>query len=163
MLVRGVAVALFLSLAACADTDPTSCVETGTYLEVDTASHRLYLCENQITQGTYGVRLGVGGIGKTTEGDRKTPVGTYELGAPRASAKYGQFVPIGYPTAEQRDAGFTGTAVGVHGPDRRYTWLGSAINWMDTTDGCIGLATNEEMTRVAAWIDSHAAKQITIR
>jgi len=154
---------LALSSIGCAETDPTSCVETGAYLDVDTASHRLYLCEAQVTTHTFDVRLGFGGIGKTKEGDQKTPLGNYPLGAPRASEKYGTFIPIGYPTAAQHAEGFTGSAVGVHGPDRRLTWLGAATNWLDTTDGCIGLATDEQMSSIATWIGAHAPKTITIR
>jgi hypothetical protein len=83
----GLYLGLYLGLVGCADADSASCVETGTYVDVDTASHRLYLCEGQITQDSYRVRLGVGGTGKSKEGDRKTPLGTYSLGPARASTK----------------------------------------------------------------------------
>jgi murein L,D-transpeptidase YafK len=71
------------------------------------------------------LRIGHGGVGKTKAGDGKTPAGTYTLGQPRPSSKYGLFIPIGYPTVEQRKQGMTGGAVGVHGLDRRVKWLGA--------------------------------------
>jgi murein L,D-transpeptidase YafK len=133
------------------------------HLLVDTAAHRLWACEGDRAAVTFGVRLGKGGVGKTREGDGKVPLGEYPLGKPRASAKYGTFIEIGYPTAEQRREGYTGGAVGVHGPERRLTWLGRVNNWLDTTDGCIGLATDSEMKRIADWITASNAKRILLR
>ena len=154
---------LAMALAGCATSDPPHCAGPGSYVDVDTAAHRLYLCEDNEAQRAYDVRLGWGGVGKTTEGDQRTPLGEYPLGAARASTKYGTFVPIGYPTAEQKAKGFTGSAVGVHGPDRRYVWLGSLTNTLDTTDGCVGLATDAEMSEVSAWLRANPARSITLR
>jgi murein L,D-transpeptidase YafK len=109
------------------------------------------------------VRLGKNGTGKTREGDGKTPLGRYAIGAARASAQYGKFMPIGYPSPEQRRQGYTGSAVGVHGPDRRLTWAGRLVNAFDTTDGCIGLATDDEMNGVAAWAAKSRVTEIVIR
>jgi murein L,D-transpeptidase YafK len=152
-----------IALAACATRDPPHCEEHGIYMDVDTASHRLHLCEDHEATRSFDVRLGWGGVGKTTEGDQRTPLGEYPLGAARASMKYGTFVPIGYPTAEQKAKGFTGSAVGVHGPDRKYAWLGAFTNTLDTTDGCVGLATDEEMSEISAWLRANPARGITLR
>ena len=154
---------LVVALAGCATSDPPRCEEAGTYIDVDTAAHRLYLCSDHDAERAYDVRLGWGGVGKTTEGDQRTPLGEYPLGAPRPSAKYGTFVPIGYPTAEQKANGFTGSAVGVHGPDRKYVWLGSFNNTLDTTDGCVGLATDDEMTEISTWLRANPARSIKLR
>lgn len=120
------------------------------------------LCENGNAHKTYPVRLGIGGIGKTREGDQKTPLGTYVLSAPRASAKYGLFIQIGYPTEAQRKHGFTGSSIGVHGPGREFTWLGRAINLFDTTNGCVGIATDAEMQAIAQWVREHAVARIAL-
>ena len=93
----------------------------------------------------------------------RTPIGTYPLGQPRASQRYGIFIPIGYPTADQRKKGLTGGAVGVHGPDRRVKWLGRLVNTFDTSDGCVGLAKDEEMERIAKWVRSAKAHTIELR
>jgi murein L,D-transpeptidase YafK len=130
---------------------------------VDTGAHRLSLCEGGKTTATYSVRIGKKGTGKTREGDGKTPLGRYPIGAAHPSAAYGQFMPIGYPTAEQRRQGYTGSAVGVHGPDRRLTWAGRLVNAFDTTDGCVGIATDEEMSAVAAWAKKAHVTEIVLR
>jgi murein L,D-transpeptidase YafK len=85
------------------------------------------------------------------------------LAAPRSSQKFGTFVLIGYPTPAQREEGFTGGAIGIHGPHRQLEWLGSLNNVLDTTDGCIGLATDEEMDQLSAWIRKSKASRIVIR
>jgi murein L,D-transpeptidase YafK len=130
---------------------------------VDTGKHSMVLCENGKQAGAFAVRIGKHGTGKSREGDGKTPLGPYGLGEPRASGAYGLFVPIEYPTPEQRKLGFTGGAVGVHGPDRRVRWLGALVNAFDTTDGCVGIATDPEMQTFAIWVRAHRVKEVMIR
>jgi len=77
------------------------CVGTKRAIVVDTKAHRLALCEDGKSVETFDVRLGRNGVGKTREGDGKTPLGRYLLGEPRGSAKYTTFVPVGYPTEAQ--------------------------------------------------------------
>ncbi len=130
---------------------------------VELDKHELVLCQGGKAAAAFGVRLGHSGVGKSRAGDGKTPVGTYPLGQPRVSKQYGIFIPIGYPTAEQRKKGFTGGAVGVHGPDRRAKWLGRLVNTFDTSDGCVGLAKDEEMKRIAEWLRTAKARTIELR
>jgi len=138
------------------------CQGTASYLHVDTAAHRLWLCDDATAERSYDIRLGKGGVGKTREGDGKVPLGTYGLGAPRPSVEYGTFIPIKYPTREQRALGYTGSAVGVHGPNRDLRWLGGLINVFDTTDGCVGLATDDETSALASWVTSKNAAIIEL-
>ena len=130
---------------------------------VQLAKHALALCQDGKAVASFDVRLGHSGTGKSRAGDGKTPVGTYPLGRPRASKRYGIFIPIGYPTADQRKQGFTGGAVGVHGPDRRVKWLGRLVNTFDTSDGCVGLAKDEEMEMIAKWVRTVKARTIELR
>jgi murein L,D-transpeptidase YafK len=130
---------------------------------VELAEHTLTLCEGTTMVESFGVRLGSGGVGKTKAGDGKTPVGVYSLGQPRASKQYGMFIPIGYPTAEQRKKGMTGGAVGVHGPDRRVKWLGRLVNTFDSSDGCVGLATDADVDRIIKWVRRAKVKTIELR
>jgi murein L,D-transpeptidase YafK len=130
---------------------------------VELEAHRLVLCKQAQAVKTFGVRLGHGGTGKSRAGDGKTPVGVYPLGKPRASKRYGMFIPVGYPTAQQRKQGFTGGAIGVHGPDRRAKWLGRLVNTFDTSDGCVGLAKDEEMAEIAKWVRTVKAHTIELR
>jgi murein L,D-transpeptidase YafK len=130
-------------------------------VHVVTEDHRLWLCAGTSAQ-SYRVRLGMGGVGKQREGDRKVPLGRYTLYKPRASATYGLFIPIGYPTAKQREQGLTGGAVGIHGPGRRLRWLGVLNNLLDTTDGCLGVATDPEMAAIAEWTRLNRAASVLI-
>jgi murein L,D-transpeptidase YafK len=76
----------------------------------------------------------------------------YPLGAPRASARYRTFIPVGYPTPQQRRQGLTGSAVGIHGPARQLRWLGSINTFLDWTAGCVVVGSDAEMDRIAAWV-----------
>jgi hypothetical protein len=158
------ATALLALVAGCGeDGRANPCASAAPYLLVDTAEHRLLACEGRRLALTFGVRFGTGGVGKTREGDGKVPLGEYPLGQPRPSSKYGTFIAIGYPTPAQQKQGLTGSAVGLHGPDRRLTWLGPVNNWFDTTDGCVGLATDADMNRLAAWVSASRANAILLR
>jgi murein L,D-transpeptidase YafK len=129
---------------------------------VDTGRHSMALCRAGRREDAFRVRLGKHGTGKTREGDGKTPLGRYGLGAPRHSVAFGLFAPIEYPTPAQRAQGFTGTAVGVHGPHRSVRSLGAWTNALDTTDGCVGLATDAEMLRFQSWVVERRAHTIII-
>lgn len=156
--------ALLLAASACsASADTTPCQGRDPYVHVDTASHELWLCDGATTEGVLGVRLGKGGVGKTSEGDGKVPLGRYDLGKPRRSEKFGLFIPIAYPTAAQTAKGYTGGSVGIHGPHRSVRWLGSLVNAFDTTDGCVGLATDEETAQVAAWVRKQRNLTVVIK
>jgi murein L,D-transpeptidase YafK len=142
---------------------PDACARSQAALVwVDTSEHRLYTCEAKAIVGWYDVRIGRHGTGKSKAGDGKTPLGTYPLGTPRASKKYGTFIPVGYPTAQQSQRGFTGGAIGIHGPLRSVQWLGRAVNWFDTSDGCIGLATDQEMATLVDWVRARRVRTVII-
>jgi murein L,D-transpeptidase YafK len=152
-----------LLVTACDSSEVSAtCGDKSTHIFVATEAHELRLCESGSVQRSYGVRLGKGGLGKTREGDGKVPLGAYAIRPPRPSSLYGTFIPIEYPTKEQREQGYTGSAVGVHGPHRSAMWLGRLVNVLDTTDGCVGLATDEEMSEIGAWMSRTGAARIVI-
>lgn len=138
------------------------CVSTSSAVVVLTRSRSLWLCDGGKARARFRVSLGSRGVDKRIQGDRKTPLGTYTLGTPRPSAGWGTFIPVGYPTAQQRKLGYTGSAVGVHGPARGFRWAGGANAWLDWTGGCIGLASDEELAQVAA-VAHRGGATITIR
>lgn len=163
-MLRSFVVVLASLCTACGSSAEVSpCQGPASYLHVDTDGHRLWLCGGATAERSYDIRLGKGGVGKTREGDGKVPLGTYGLGQPRPSVAYGTFIPIKYPTPEQRALGYTGSAVGVHGPNRELRWLGGLINLFDTTDGCVGLATDEETSAIAVWVASKNAAFIELK
>ncbi len=146
-----------ISLLACrpvpAAAGPDSaCPAEGPLVLVDTSSHTLSLCSEGRPLARFRVALGRGGLAKTREGDGRTPLGTYALGPPRPSARFGTFIPIGYPTPAQRARGFTGRDVGIHGPHRRAAWLGSLSTWMDWTAGCVATGTDEDLAVISAFV-----------
>lgn len=130
---------------------------------VDLEKHVLALCEKGAALASFSVRLGRGGVGKTKEGDGKTPVGTYPLGEPRTSSRFGIFIPIGFPTEEQKKKGYSGSDVGVHGPHRLLRWLGSLVNTFDSSDGCVGLARDSDIQKIGDWVRSASVRTIELR
>ena len=104
------------------------------------------------------------GVGKTRQGDEKTPLGTYSLGHPRKSNEgFGTFINVGYPTRAQRSKGYTGSAIGVHGPKQKLRFFGPLSSFVDWTAGCIALATNKEMTEIAKWVKKNRVGKIHVR
>ncbi|HTP49449.1 MAG TPA: L,D-transpeptidase family protein [Anaeromyxobacteraceae bacterium] len=131
------------------------CPDVGARIVVDVQARTMRLCGYGRPLAHFAVALGHGGLDKRQHGDRKTPLGTYELGVPRPSARFGMFIPVAYPTADQRRQGYTGGDVGIHGPHRRTAWAGEANTWSDWTDGCIALGSDEELTEVASFVRAH--------
>jgi hypothetical protein len=133
------------------------------HLVVTSVERRVTLCYDRREVKSFKVRLARNGPGKIRAGDARLPLGTYKLGVPRDSEKYGLFIPIGYPTAKQAAAGYTGDAIGVHGPPRATRWLGSLVDPFVKTQGCVGLATDDEMRQVAAFVRARHVPTVSIR
>jgi len=148
-----------------ARTAAAPCRPGETAVVVDTTEHRLTLCEGGQAGESFPVALGSGGVDKRRTGDSKTPLGVYPLGAPRASQDYHLFVPVAYPTAAQARLGYTGSAIGVHGPPRRFAGVLAVlvpVPLPDWTAGCIAVRTDEEIERIAAWLRSRSAPHIRL-
>ena len=136
---------------------------TGTAVVVDTHARTLALCENGQETHHYKVSLGSGGLDKQKEGDARTPLGEYSLAPGRPSSDFHTFLAVGYPTSEQRAAGLTGGAIGIHGPARKYRWLGALAMVSDWTAGCIAVSSDAEIDQIDAWVKAHQVKSILIR
>src|SRR6266508_4062094 len=78
-----------------------ACAADGDLVVVETRAHTLWLCSEHRAVARIRIALGRGGLDKAREGDGRTPLGTYALGAPKTSSRFRTFIPIGYPTAEQ--------------------------------------------------------------
>ena len=140
------------------------CRPAETAVVVETGPHRMHLCERGAIARSYVVALGVSGVDKRREGDLRTPLGTYALGPPRASRSFHLFVPVGYPTPTQARLGYSGGAIGIHGPPRG---LGVAARLLalvatDWTAGCIAVATDQEIDEVAAWVRAREVRQVRL-
>jgi L,D-peptidoglycan transpeptidase YkuD (ErfK/YbiS/YcfS/YnhG family) len=154
------AILLALALLVRGDADGAPCAAHETAVVVRTSDHQLWLCEAGAAVARFRVALGVGGVGKRQQGDGKTPLGLYGLAAPRPSRSFGTFIEIGYPTAAQMRLGFTGSAVGIHGPPRGP--LGPLAVHADWTAGCIALGSDAEVTAVARWVAQRRSRAVRI-
>jgi len=153
------ALSSFPGLAA--EHDP--CKGENTALIIDTTSHTMWMCQKSYAIAKFRVSIGQCGVGKRGKGDKKTPLGEYDLGLPRPSGKFRLFIPIGYPNAEQSSKGYTGGDIGIHGPHRKSLWLGKDSAEVDWTHGCIAVGTDEDISVVAQWVNDQAVEKVIIR
>ena len=128
------------------------CPESGEVIAVITRKRELWLCIDGAPAARFEVALGQGGLDKRQKGDRRTPLGTYELGAPRLSGRYGIFIPIVYPTREQAAQGLTGGDVGIHGPPRKLPEPEYPTTAFDWTLGCVATGTDADIEVVATFV-----------
>lgn len=158
---RSLSFALLVPVLAWAE-EASPCHSRGTSLVVRSAEHRLYQCEAGREVKSFLVSLGKGGTDKRRRGDNKTPLGSYPLGDPRPSKKFGTFIALGYPTAEQSRKGYTGGDIGIHGPARGFGWAGRLNVSVDWTQGCIALASDTEILQLASWVRRKQPKLVHI-
>ncbi|EKD71283.1 MAG: hypothetical protein ACD_46C00221G0008 [uncultured bacterium] len=149
----------FFSISAFA-TDKDCNLANG--INIKTTKRILSVCENNKAIKEYKISIGRKGAGKMHEGDKKTPLGIYDLTSPRKSRRFGVFIPIQYPTPQQISAGYTGKDVGIHGPFQLFSWLGSFNTWFNWTQGCIALGSNEEIAFIAKWVENHPGTKVLI-
>ena len=130
------------------------CGARETAIVIDTRAHQMHLCREGENEQTYAVALGIRGVGKQRQGDNRTPLGKYLLAPPRASRDFHTFIHVGYPTPAQARMGFTGSAIGIHGPPRGFQSFAELASLVtrDWTAGCIAVATDDEIEQVAAWV-----------
>jgi hypothetical protein len=155
---------LFLALAASgalADAPEASdapsppaalCPEAGPAIAVITRKRELWLCSDGSPTARFEVALGQGGLDKRKKGDRRTPLGTYSLGTPRLSGRFGVFIPIVYPTPEQAAQGLTGGDVGIHGPPRKLPEPEYPTTAFDWTLGCVATGTDADIEVIATFV-----------
>jgi len=142
---------------------PSPCNGRDKKILVLTGSRELFLCEGAKALHRYAVSLGTGGTGKTAEGDEKTPLGEYRLGTPRPSPSFGTFIPVAYPTLDQRRQGYNGGQIGIHGPTRATKFLGKLNTIPNWTQGCIAVGTDEEINAISQWVKLHHIDTVFIR
>ncbi len=139
------------------------CIDQGTSVVADTGSQILFLCKDGKTVKDFDFAMGWSGTGKRKEGDEKTPLGVYSLASPRRSGDgFYKFVGVGYPTAQQKEKGYTGSAVGIHGPSRWGRCLGflnATFNW---TNGCLAVMSDNQIDEIASFVTTNKAKRIVI-
>jgi L,D-peptidoglycan transpeptidase YkuD (ErfK/YbiS/YcfS/YnhG family) len=150
------------ALWAKADVLHQPCRADGLIVQIDTASRIMSLCRSGREEASFRVAVGRNGVDKRIEGDERTPRGRYSLSLARPSNRYHLFLAVGYPTGEQTKRGYTGGAIGLHGPHAAFTWLGHATVWPDWTLGCIAVSTRAEIEEVARWVNANRVTEIII-
>ena len=142
-----------LSLAESLPLDEGSpCPDGVSAVAIDTDRRQLWLCRDGEPEARFSVALGRRGVDKRRLGDQRTPRGAYRLGDPRPSRRFGTFIPIGYPTPDQAARGFTGSAVGIHGPPRGMAEPEYPTTGVDWTQGCIATGTDDEVAAIARFV-----------
>lgn len=125
-------------------------------IAVDTDKARLYLFENTST-GTrlladYYISVGKAGVGKSVEGDQRTPLGVYfvtsNLDPKSLKDLYGSgALPVNYPNVLDLRRGKTGGGIWLHGtPSNQFTRAPLA------TDGCVAVA-NPDLDRIIRTVE----------
>ena len=144
--------------------NPIRCDADRSYIFVQVRKNRLALCEDGRVVGQYRAAMGAGGYGKRRQNDRKTPIGDYPLGPPRPSRSgFHTFIPVLYPSESQRRAGYTGGAIGIHGPTRWARPLGRVSTIRNWTDGCVALGADREIEEIASWVMRRQIVSVSIR
>lgn len=120
-------------------------------IAVDTAKARLYLFENNGLEmkliADYYISVGKQGVGKSVEGDQRTPLGVYfitsNLDPKTLKDLYGSgALPVNYPNVLDLRRGRTGSGIWLHGtPSSQFTRAPQA------TDGCVAVA-NPDLERI---------------
>lgn len=118
---------------------------------VDTDKSRLYLYKNNGGNLTYVadyyVTVGKNGVGKQTEGDKRTPIGVYfakpKLTQPLADMYGNGAFPLSYPNEWDTQHNRSGSGIWLHGtPSTTYSRPPNA------SDGCVVL-TNQDLDAIA--------------
>jgi murein L,D-transpeptidase YafK len=118
---------------------------------VDTDKSRLYLYKNNGGNLTYVadyyVTVGKNGVGKQTEGDKRTPIGVYfakpKLTQPLADMYGDAAFPLSYPNEWDIQHNRSGSGIWLHGtPSTTYSRPPNA------SDGCVVL-TNQDLDAIA--------------
>lgn len=119
-------------------------------------------CLSQKAEWANRTMIGSKGLGKRKTGDRKTPVGTYWLGYPRKSLQFGIFIPVGYPNKIEISKGYTGSAIGIHGPIRPFMCLPAKSMEKDWTAGCLAFARDSQIIEVSNWVLKNWPVKLTV-
>lgn len=135
----------------------------GDLILVDKSDHRLWLFAGRRVIATHSVALGSGRQGqKGYEGDKITPMGTYQVTHIVPKTRWHTYLALDYPREEDRrryaelvlrgeaPAGTTaGSGIAIHG--RRADMPDGAHKLVDWTLGCVAL-DNAEIDAIAARI-----------
>tara|TARA_R110002153_G_scaffold202008_1_gene355204 strand:+ start:1302 stop:1820 length:519 start_codon:yes stop_codon:yes gene_type:complete len=135
-------------------------VRSSNYIHYQSSSKSVYICHENKILDTFKASYGSNGLGKTKKGDRKTPTGLYTIQPPRSSSSiWRTFIHIDYPTKSQKEKGYTGGSVGLHGPSQYFPFGNDLINY---GAGCIVVADNKSIDLIVNYVVNFDIKYIYI-
>ncbi len=135
------------------------CPASGAAVVVETAAHRMSLCREGAAEHAFDVAIGSGGPAPARVGWAQTPLGHFTLAAPIHSDRYHLFVPLVNPDPNR----FSAWAIGLHGPPRANKDDGHSNVESDWTLGCIAVASDAEIEKVAQWVRTNRVTRVDIR
>lgn len=133
---------------------------------VDKSERTLWLLNNDTIIKQYPISLGKNPLGhKLTEGDKKTPEGTYKLDWRNKNSKYYRSLHISYPNdadiaAAKANGNDPGKHIMLHGSPNGFEGNEGFLLTKDWTDGCIAVS-NESMDEI--WLAVKNGTTIEIR
>lgn len=131
--------------------------EKVTVVRVDKSERRMWLMNRDKVVRTFRISLGGNPIGpKRTEGDQKTPEGNYVIDWRNPTSVAYRSMHISYPNRQdreraKRDGAQPGGHIMIHGQHNGIGWLWWASQYLDWTNGCIGVA-NHDMDEIIALV-----------
>jgi hypothetical protein len=136
------------------------CEKRYNYVKVDTNTRLVHVCVRGKSINVYKASFGSNGFGKKKRGDRKTPLGEYSLARPRKSvSKWHTFIGIGYPTKSQKKLGYTGSSVGIHGPNQLFPYFNHLKDW---GAGCVVLASTSDIINLSKHVKKYNINKVSI-
>ncbi len=116
---------------------------------VEKEKRKLHLIKDEEIFRTFDIALGIAPIGdKETEGDFKTPEGTYMLDTRNPNSVYFLSIHISYPNSgDWREARAKGVSPGgqimIHGQPNAPTYSAAYYRKQDWTNGCIAVSNSD--------------------
>ena len=132
---------------------------------IEKKERRLTLFSKGEAIKTYKIALGGNPVGpKESQGDNKTPEGTYTIESRNRHSEYHLSLRLSYPNEEdKRRAEAMGVSPGsdimIHGIRNGLSWVGGFHTGIDWTEGCIAV-TNEEMEEIARLVPNGTPVEI---
>lgn len=148
------------------------------WLLVDTSRHQLSVMQNSKTHVTFNdIAIGRGGVAKNRrQGDKKTPLGEFQISWVNPSSRFRLFFGLNFPTMEYASDALSqglissetyaeiehasyqqllppqntalGGNLGIHGVGNGNPTVHQRLNW---TEGCIALS-NQQIEQLAKWV-----------
>lgn len=120
-----------------------------TLVRVDKSERRMWLMNGDRIVHSFRISLGGNPVGpKRAEGDQKTPEGNYVIDWRNPTSVAYRSMHISYPNKAdreraKRDGVKPGGDIMIHGQHNGIGWLWWAAQYLDWTNGCIGLANHD--------------------